>query len=105
MAAEAIPEQRLWQCVIVQTIRDALQTRLNLDPRDDIARDEARRWFDTGGRDFDTVCGNAGIDASRLRQWWREIKVDPRQFKSARDAFNGFNTHGGHTYAEAKDAA
>jgi hypothetical protein len=107
MATNADDERRLWQCVVIQALRDALLTRQCMRTGDELARHEARSWLESGGRDFELVCGMAGVEPTRLRTFWLEIKDHPSRFRSVRDAFQGvFSTKpGGHSHGTLQIAA
>lgn len=60
------PERALWTAVVIQALSDA--TGIERLPRD-----AARLWLLAGGRDFATVCGLAGIEASALRRYARAL--------------------------------
>lgn len=61
-------EQALWYNVITQAISDSLK----LESKDVYKRRDAIdavRWLLDGGKDFETVCTHAGMDAEHLRLW------------------------------------
>lgn len=56
----SIGETRMWQAVIVSTIREWILGPLR-------RQDEAEEYMFGGGTDFRSVCESAGMDVDRLR--------------------------------------
>lgn len=75
MSVDAYGEHRLWICVIVQTIRDALSAPRALNSQEALIRTEARRWLRGGHEDFDEVCELAGVDGPSLATWWKNVEA------------------------------
>jgi len=78
----SIPEQRLWQGVVLLALSDATVD----DPgsRDMArARDEARTWITRAGRDYRMVCALAGWDPEFIRDSFVSGRVDHLRLKSA----------------------
>ena len=68
------PEQRLWQAVLGQAIRDAIME----DPqtlKSTMAKKSARFWFDSADRNFRWVCEMAGMDPDAVSEAWRDGRV------------------------------
>jgi hypothetical protein len=63
----SIGEARLWQAVIIGTIRDWISGPLR-------QKDEAEEYLFGGGTDFTLVCESAGMDAHRLRAQLGRLK-------------------------------
>lgn len=69
--------QRLWQRVIVQSVRDLVGTK-TLKSRDcEMAQQQAASWLTGGSEDYYTVCGLAGIDPYALRRWAEKHLENP----------------------------
>jgi thiamine monophosphate kinase len=76
--------QRLWQAVILQSLRDACATlpkkrkdRHSASERHaaEQARNAARRWLLKGGKDFETVCQAANIPAEYVQRRARDLET------------------------------
>lgn len=74
MYVDAIGERRIWICVIVQAIRDALSAPRALNSQEAMIRAEARRWLRGGHEDFNEVCELAGVDGQALAKWWQNVE-------------------------------
>ncbi len=59
--SQEIPEQRLWQAVLVTAVREWLSGPMR-------RRLEAERYLFHDERDFRTVCESAGMDPRQLRE-------------------------------------
>lgn len=62
------PEQAVWYAVISQAVTDSLKLESN-DKYKRRDAEDAINWLLHGGKDFDTVCFNAGINSDNLRRW------------------------------------
>jgi hypothetical protein len=83
--AEMNPQalRHMWQRVIVQALRDALNMGEVRDGQERQARREARAWLDGNTKDFDHVCTLAGFDPAVVREWWASIKGQQTKFEEA----------------------
>jgi len=64
---ESVAETRLWQAVIVNTIREWISGPLRL-------KREAEQYLFGDNTDFASVCESAGMDANRLRTELRRLE-------------------------------
>lgn len=81
----ASPEQALFRAVIARAIMDAkgasISGKVGLES---LAKQQARSWLLSGGRDFEMVCALADISASALRQAYIMGKLDKINLDTAR---------------------
>lgn len=69
-----IPEQRLWQAVLIQAINDAVREN-PYSPEDRRAKSAAIAWLDRGKEDFREACFLAGFDPDHVRESWRSGRL------------------------------
>lgn len=74
-----MPEQRLWQSVVLQAVRDATanDSKVVTSQR---AKRSADAWLRYGGRDFRTVCALAGFDPDFIREKYVSGKLDGERY-------------------------
>lgn len=74
--------QKLWQAVTLKAFTDATAER-PASQDDRRAKESADKWIRSAGRDFQTVCSLAGMDARFLSDAYRAGRVDPDLLRAA----------------------
>lgn len=83
--------KHLWQCVIIQAIRDALMDREKMTGTDLANRHAAIAWLDYANEDFRQVCEMAGFNPERISKWWKKNKHTLDRTKSIAEMAAGMS--------------
>ena len=68
---QRLPEERLFQAIILQAFEDALS--IGEMKQDAYAKQDSFNWFSTISDDFDTVCWFANFDPEIIRNKFNEL--------------------------------
>lgn len=68
---QRLPEERLFQAIILQAFEDALSDREMKS--DAYCKQDSYNWFSTISQDFDTVCWFANFDPEIIRNKFNEL--------------------------------
>ena len=68
---QRLPEERLFQAIILQAFEDALS--IGEMKQDTYAKQDSFNWFSTISDDFDTVCWFANFDPEIIRNKFNEL--------------------------------
>jgi tRNA A37 N6-isopentenylltransferase MiaA len=68
---QRLPEERLFQAIILQAFEDALSN--GELKQDAYAKQDSYNWFSTISQDFDTVCWFANFDPEIIRNKFNEL--------------------------------
>ena len=68
---QRLPEERLFQAIILQAFEDALSD--GEMKSDAYCKQDSYNWFSTIGQDFDTVCWFANFDPEIIRNKFNEL--------------------------------
>lgn len=79
---KSVAEKRLWGTVLLLAINDS--TYQGNDPSLRREKEYANRWFRAGGRDFNEVCSNAGLDPVATREAYIAGRIDKSMLNTGR---------------------
>ena len=71
---DEIPEIRLWRAVVIQAICDLKNKPVRREQ--EIEQMQADQWLMRWNRDFEEVCGMAGLDAGYIRKTLKEALAE-----------------------------
>lgn len=88
-----IPEQRIWQAVIIQALMDASANGKRAEIQK--AKREARSWLEDESADFHLVCENAGLHPSYVLQIAEHIRKKDYCWRTAPGSADNYEKRGG----------